>query len=247
MIRANCRSRFTADDFAFITATLSKGPQNRVALTELLTDEDVRDQILDHELLFSAIVRNSGLSNISPFLYFYVLTRKAFLEHKIPDRDMADYVACMLAEFCSTKRAHTISKYHQKLYHYLTDLMCDFIDASSYEAFLMRSHVGNYALFMTGIFPDYVYRKATYGRRAPGFDYYEKMGSNSYRWAAQHKLATKYSLVQTLSNLAEQFRYVRIALNRLADDYIALDKQGERMDKMLRQIFFGNPNKRTDS
>ncbi|MFQ6113430.1 MAG: hypothetical protein ACE5NG_04990 [bacterium] len=240
MIRANCREKFTAEDFSFIVDSLAEDRKNKVALTDLLTDEQTRDEVLDHELLFQKVIRRTGFSKISPNLYFYILTRRVFLEHSLDDRNMADYVASMLAEFCSVRRTHSISNFHTKMYHYLADMMMDFIDASSWEAFLIRSHMGNYALFLTGIFPDYVYRKSTYGRKAPGFDYYEKMGSSSYRWASQHKLAMKYSLVEILANLAQQFRHVRIALNKLTDNYMVIDERAEDMDKMLRQIFFGN-------
>lgn len=240
MIRANCREKFTAEDFSFIVETLSRDTKNKVALTKLLTDEETRDAVLDHEILFQKVREKKGFSKISPYLYFYILTRRAFLEYKIDNRNITDYVASMLAEFCSIKRAYSISHYHTKAYYYLTDMMIDFLDASSLEAFLIRSHMGNYALFLTGIFPDYVYRKSTYGRKAPGFDYYEKMGSSSFRWASQHKMAIKYSLVEILSNLAERFRHIRIALNRLADKYMVIDERPEDMDKMLRKIFFGN-------
>lgn len=241
MIRANCREKFTADDFQFIAETLGRDSGNKVALTDLLSDMETRDLVLDNEQLFERVVDRSSLTRISPYLYFYILTRRVFMENQLDDRNMADYVASMLAEFCSNRRAHTISPAHEKEYHYLTDMMVDFVESSSsYEAFLLRSHLGNYALFMTGIFPDYLYRKSTYGRKAPGIDYYEQMGSRSYEWASQHRMAIKYRLVEILANLAQYFRHVRIALNKLTDNYIHLDEKPERLDKMLRQIFFGN-------
>ncbi len=238
MIQANCRNNFTADDFSFIREILAKDQQNKVALSELLTDEDMRDHILDHDLLFRRVLESGSFTRISPYLYFYVLSRRALLEYEIHDREMADYIGSMLAEFGSASRAFSPSKRHDTQYHYLVDMLDDFIDASSWEAFLLRSHLGNYALFMTGMFPDYIYRKATYGRKSPGFDYYEKMGSSSYQWAAQHKYAVRYRLVEILSNLASMFRQVRIALNKLADEYIVLDERPDSMDKMLRKIFF---------
>lgn len=242
MIKVDCRNNFTAEDFDFIVETLTTDKKNRLALTDLLTDPSTRDAVLDHKLLFEKIIERSSFSRISPYLYFYVLTRRVFMEAKIEERNIADYVATMLAEFCVMSRVHRISKDHSKPYHYFTDMMIDFLDASSIEAFLIRSHMGNYALFMSGIFPDYIYRKSTYGRRAPGFDYYEQMGSTSYRWAAQHRMAMKYRLEEILSKLAQQFRRARLALNRLADEYIVLDDRPESMDKMLRQIFFGGEN-----
>lgn len=239
MIRDNCRDKFTHEDLTFIAETLARDGSNKTALHDLLTDADSRDRILDDPQLFHTIVQATGFSKISPYLYFYILTRRSFLENDIDDRNVTDYVACLLAEFCYLSRVHTISKQHTKSYHYLTDMMLDFVDARSHEAFLIRSHLGNYALFMTGVFPDWIYNKATYGRRAPGFEYYERMGSSSYRWASKHQLALKYSLAEILAKLADSFRPVRIALNTLADNYIVLDQRPDRLDKMLRQIFFG--------
>lgn len=240
MIRANCRERFTAKDFDFIVEVLGKSSRDKVALTELLTDSGTRDEVLDHEVLFQQVTQKPGFAQISPYLYFYVLTRRVLTEFNLEDRNVADYVASMLSEFCSAKRSKTISHGHTKTYDYLTDMMVDLTNASSYEAFLLRSHLGNYALFLTGIFPDFVYRKSTYGRKAPGFDYYEEMGSRSFHLASRHSVAAKYSLEEILAKLAQHFRHVRIALNRLTDEYLKMDERPERLDKMLRQIFYGS-------
>ncbi len=240
MIRANCRKRFTEADFEFIANTLAKDDSSKHALlSELLTDAHSLDLILDDEALLKKIVKTHYLSQISPFLYFYVLTRRVFRDNDIEDRDIADYVACMLAKFSSTQRAHNISGAHDRNYEYIVDMLEDTLDASSFDAFMIRSHIGNYALFMTGVFPDYIYRRATYGRRAPGFEYYEEMGSSSYRWASQHRIALSYSLVEILATLSERFRTVRLALNELADNYVQLDARPPGLDKMLRQIFYG--------
>ncbi len=240
MIQANCRNRLTEDDFKYISEALARDSRKRrVALVELLTDPETRDAILDDADLCASVGDKSRAINVSPFLYFYLLTRHAFLQHGLSERDLADYVASMLAQFSTTRRAHSASHLHDKKYHYLVDLMNDSLQASSFEAFLLRSHIGNYALFMTGIFPDRVYYKATYGRKAPGFDYYEQMGSSSYRWASQHSLAAKFCLTEVLTRLAESFHTVRVALNQMADEHMNLDRRPSGMDKVMRQILFG--------
>lgn len=245
MIKADCRNKFSVDDFEFVVDALSTDAKNKVALTELLTDEECRDQILDHDQLFEQVTQKTGFTSISPYFYFYVLSRRAFLDFDIDDRDLTDYVASMLAEFSNVKRSTTVSPLHDKSYYYFTDMMQDFVDAPPPDDFLIRSHMGNYALFMTGFYPDYIFRKSTYGRKAPGFDYYEEMGSSSFRWASKHTMATKLSLEDILANLSERFRQVRLALNQISDEYISLDDRADYMDKMLRQIFYGptdNPN-----
>ncbi len=243
MIQANCRDRFTAEDFRFISEVLSHNTETkRAALIRLLSHPQTRDVILDDRSLFAGITGHASFQQVSPFLYFYLLTRHVFLQYEIMDRMSADYVACMLAQFCSAKRTWTISHAHDRRYEYFVDMMSDSLQASSFEAFLLRSHIGNYALFMTGIFPDRIYCKSTYGRRAPGFDYYEKMGRSSFRWASQHKLAVRFSLEGILAGLAERFSTIRMALNQIADEYMHIDERTPGMDKVMRQILFGRGN-----
>ena len=83
MIKADCRNKFSVDDFEFVVDALSKDAKNKVALTELLADEESRDQILDHDLLFKQVTQNTAFSSISPYFYFYVLSRRAFLDFDI--------------------------------------------------------------------------------------------------------------------------------------------------------------------
>ena len=104
MIRANCRDRFTAEDFSFIVATLGKSRADSVSLTALLSDQDTRDSILDHELLFQAILSATANLSISPQLYFYVLTRHVLKESGLPDRRLCDYIASLLETFSRTAR-----------------------------------------------------------------------------------------------------------------------------------------------
>ncbi len=238
MIQANCRSQLTAEDFTFITKALAGDEQNRVALSALLCDEEMRDDILDHEALFRTICTSDKLTAISTHLFFYVMIRHAFRDYQIADRDLADYVASMLAEFSGGRQAYNPLQ-SQKEYHYLVDIMLDAAETTSdMEAFLLRSHLGNYSLFLTGIFPDYINHQALY-KRAPGFDYFEKMGRSSYYWASRHEFATRYGLVNILTALAEQFRLVRQALNCVSDDCLVTDIRPDDLDTILRRIFYG--------
>ena len=104
MIRANCRDRFTAEDFTFIVKTLGKSRADAVSLTALLSDQDTRDSILDHDLLFQAILSETAHLSISPQLYFYVLTRHVLKESGLPDRCLCDYIASLLETFSRTAR-----------------------------------------------------------------------------------------------------------------------------------------------
>src|SRR6266404_660463 len=99
MIQANCRDRFTAEDFEFVTRTLATSPEGKVSLVELLTDEEARNSVLDHDVLARAIVSQNGQLAMSPQLYFYVLTRRVRREAPLEDRQLSDYIASLLEKF----------------------------------------------------------------------------------------------------------------------------------------------------
>ena len=99
MIRANCRERFTAADFDFVVKSLSRSAQDSTTLVDLLTDDEARDAILDHPLLFERILEHGAPLHISPQFYFYVLIRHVLKETGVADCATSDYVASLLERF----------------------------------------------------------------------------------------------------------------------------------------------------
>jgi hypothetical protein len=104
---------------------------------------------------------------------------------------------------------------------YLCDLLLALRTADSSRAFLLRTHAGNYALFLTGIFPESIERRSRRG--APDTSYYEEIGRTSFRLASQHRVARECQLAEIFQHLADEFRRVRLALNDLAERLINVD------------------------
>jgi len=225
MIQANCRDRFTAEDFTFIVRTLGKSRADSVSLTALLSDQDTRDCILDHDLLFQAILSDTAQLSISPQLYFYVLTRHVLKESGLPDRRLCDYIASLLESFSRSARlkspAAAAADGSAQPIQYLSDMMLALRNASPVQTFLIRAHAGNYSLFLSGIFPGTVQRRSERG--APDFSYYEDLGRMNYKVVAGHSFARTADLRDIYGTLAEQFRNVRLALNRLSDSLLNID------------------------
>ncbi|GAA4314030.1 hypothetical protein [Nibribacter koreensis] len=214
MVLANCRAQFTATDFDFIARILSKQGARHVSLIELLSDPDCRDEMLDHAALPKALLTQVGQVSVSQQLYFYVLARTVLRRQNIEDRDLADYIASLLWQFSTTQRMHSI---HEKLPHrfkYIIDMLEALTNASAAEAFLIRVHIGNYALFLSGMFQAWIERRQQRG--APDQSFYEEVGRSSFRLAATHKLAYELELAEVYSQLAQGFRNARLALNELA-------------------------------
>lgn len=223
MIQANCRARFTASDFEFIVRTLGRRPSEAVSLSELLSDMETRDTILDNEELVRGLLDQPGALTISSHLYFYVLTRHVLKKAGFTDRKLCDYIAAVLEGFSGTGQMRVPSQEDGQARIYVTDLLLALQKANPQETFLIRSHVGNYTLFVTGIFHENVSHRSRNG--APDFSFYEEMGRTNFKVASSHQAAKRADLVQIYGQLAEAFHEVRIALNHLSDELLNLDEE----------------------
>src|SRR5438067_2259101 len=222
MIRANCRDRFTAEDFHFIVKTLGKSRSDAVSLSALLSDTDTRDSILDHELLVHAILSHDNCAHlrISPQLYFYILIRHVLKQ--TCDRRQCDYLASLLETFSRTARMKSPANGDGAPLQYLSDMLLALRNASPVQTFLIRAHVGNYSLFLSGIFHENVQRRSQQ-RGAPDFSFYEDVGRMNYKVVAGHEVARTADLSDIYASLAERFHEIRVALNRLSDELLNID------------------------
>jgi hypothetical protein len=220
VIRANCRERFTAADFDFVVSALARSPTDHVSLVDLLSDADTRDSVLDNPGLVQAILSNAGHLRISSQFYFYVLTRHVLQQAGIRDRKLCDYVASLLEAFsrASVLRAPQSA---EPIREYISDMLIALQRVTPAQAFLLRAHVGNYSLFLSGIFHENMQRRRLRG--GPDVKFYEQVGRTNYQLVASHATARRCELDQVFEELADRFCDVRCALNRLSDQLLNLD------------------------
>ncbi|MEO5719258.1 MAG: hypothetical protein ABIR29_11920, partial [Chthoniobacterales bacterium] len=215
MITANCRARFTAADFQFIVRTLARSPNDSVSLVDLLGDEETRDAVLDQPRLVEAILSQGGQLAISSAFYFYILARHVLRRAGINDRKLCDYVASLLETFSRTGVLGAPHGGPEQGQQYLSDMLIALTRASAAETFLLRAHVGNYSLFVSGIFHENAQRRSRRG--APDLEFYEKIGRTNYQLVAAHSTAKRCALNDVFEELADRFHEVRLALNHLSD------------------------------
>jgi hypothetical protein len=221
MIRANCRERFTAADFDFVVSTLARSRTDHVSLVELLSDAETRDSVLDSPRLVDAILSNAGHLRISSHFYFYVLARHVLRDVGIIDRKLCDYVASLLETF---SRVNGLAAPHlgdDRGRQYVSDMLIALTRATPEQAFLLRAHVGNYSLFISGIFHENTQRRSLRG--APDLAFYEQIGRTNYQLVSSHATARRCELSGVYGELADRFHEVRLALNRLSDSLLNLD------------------------
>ena len=222
MLKANCRGRFTADDFQFVVNVLSKSRADAVPLAKLLADESTRDCVLDHDLVYKALLDDTSFLRVSPDFYFYVLTRRVLTQSGIDDRSLTDYIAAVLVEFGRRAVAQNDQRTAPLFAHpYISDLLMIMAKAGPWERLMIRAHVGDYSLFISGIFADRV-RAQCELRGGPGIKFYEEVGGGSYLAAGTDRLADETEHRAVYRRLGGAFREVRRALNHLSADILHL-------------------------
>ena len=222
MIQANCRARFTAADFQFIVQTLARSPNDQVSLVDLLSDAETRDAVLDNPRLVEAILSQTGQLTISSPFYFYVLARHVLQRAQIADRKLCDYIGSLLETFSRANGLRSPHSDDECSRQYISDMLIALTRATPEQTFLLRAHVGNYSLFISGIFHENTQRRSLRG--APDIEFYERVGRTNYQLVASHEAARRCELTDVFSGLASRFHEVRLALNELSDRLLHLDE-----------------------
>ncbi|HKJ93513.1 MAG TPA: hypothetical protein VJ957_10105 [Longimicrobiales bacterium] len=234
MILPNVRASFGRMEAGFILGILSRANSGaRRDLDDRLRDEGF-DGILDDPRTLNAVLTEPRARGLTPGLFFYVLVRHALLESGVDDRTLADYIAAMLLEFASGDRAYRIDASDGDTYFYLVDIVGAMGSAKGRRAFLLQAHLGDFALWLSGLFPDAIVAR-TLRRGAPGLEYYEEMGSAGYRLAASARQAGDSGLDAVYRHCAAAFPDVRTALNRISDRYL-FRTRGDSVNRLLRQV-----------
>jgi len=234
MIQPNCRIQFTAEDIDFITEVLGTKTAAAGWLVKLLADPETRDLILDDDALFRALLEQTGCLRVSHHFYFYVLVRNVLRRAGIEDRNVADYVAEMLTDFSRVEQSHCIVPGSASPLNYFFEMLAALRTADDRTSFLLRAHIGNHSLFLSGVFPERIRHRAE-SRGFPDLKYYQEIGRTNYRVASDHRLARKYELAPIFYSLSENFEPARRALNDLSERIFSLGDNDQFAHALIGQ------------
>jgi hypothetical protein len=216
MILANTRQHLTRNDAQLAMRVLARGSDSELNALETRLANDGIDAILDDPALPIALVRSSTGAHASLPLFTYVMVRHALRRLGEGDRSLADYLSALVVHFGMRDRSARVGESDDQIYAALTDLLNDVNDPDARRSFLVRAHLGNYALWLSGIFPDFVEQRR-WNRGGPQLEYYEEMGRRGFQLAAEHRLAEEHGLAPLYAAAADRFGLLRLALNSLSD------------------------------
>jgi hypothetical protein len=212
---------------------LSRGSARRRAYLERRLATEGPDPLLDAPDLLERLLAVRTVLVPSEALFFYVLVRHALRQAGIDDRELADYLAALLLDFGQRDRAWRIDWNDDQRHRYLVDILADLEVSAGERRFKVMLHLGNYALWLSGLFPDYI--AARHLRKAgPDVTYYDALGRRGFGMASDHALATEYGLAALLRTVSERFPSVRGALNGVSDRVFFPGLQST--DRVLREM-----------
>lgn len=195
--------------------------------------EEGPDALWDDPRLPGALAASRDLRRPSAALFFYAVLRRLLLDLGCDDRSVTDYCAAMVLAFGRGDRAYRTHECDENRHAYLVDLVEEAGRADGEHQFLVRMHVGNFSLWLTGIFPDYIAARRT-RKGGPTLRYYETMGRSGFLLASDHRLAEQLGLDQVLRSAADRFGELRLALNRMSDTMMF--PTAHSADRLMRQV-----------
>lgn len=233
MILANVRRELTRGDAQLLLRLAARGSAAEYDRAETVLREQGIDALLDDPQVLNGLLTSRQGAHASPQLVSYVMVRHALLDMGEQDRVLADYVSRVMLDFGIRDRAHRIARSDDERYETLAALAVDIESGDPRRSFLARAHLGNYALWLSGIFPDHIeYRH--HRRGGPDLDYYEVMGRRGFTLAAEHRLAAEHGMTSLFQKVAGAFSKLRVALNRVSDELL-FPMRGSP-DRLMRQV-----------
>jgi hypothetical protein len=181
------------------------------------------ESLLDSNYVCRAMLdRTVAWLDVSPRLFFNVMLRHALPRQRTSaERRAINYVANVLALFVDARRVVRVAPGDDQTYEYLVDLITEAAGSGPEREFLVHCHIGNYALFLSGVHAQAIEHRHRYRRRPVSLDYYRNTGRSFYATAARNWRAQRYGLRDVFQQLSHRFDYYRDGLDRMARERLA--------------------------
>jgi hypothetical protein len=147
-------------------------------------------------------------SPVAPSLkrFFDRLVRRSLEDLRMGGDPAADYLAGLLARFARTDQLYALRGAAGRPLESVVEMLLEVqrsweFDQPHFNPFRerdVRQHIGDYTLFMTGIFPERVAREA-------GTTFYIAQGKRAYQFVSEHARASSAGATAPYRRLADRF------------------------------------------
>jgi hypothetical protein len=175
---------------------------------------------------YPAIVTTSPARTISPNHPLRRLFTDLVHREINTDSEIAAYVANLLVDFTHIDRLYRIRNARGKRLEEVGEMLVEsnpLLNAPSFgREREVRKHIGDFTLFLTGMFPEYVAALPRRGLRLDSVIDYIKAGKESYRVVAAFDQFEYRQAALLFRRLADQFEYGVYGLNQVKTRLAAL-------------------------
>ncbi len=171
--------------------------------------------------------------HLKPFFKTYTL--RAFKSLNLGDELIIDYISDMLADFARVDNLYRIRNLNKERIETVTEMLLLLMEGEEvrnrreFER-RIKKHIGDYTLFMTGIFREYVQRKSL-------LDFYKSSGKSSYMdvYEIDRMMLKDRSLI--FRELSEGFEKYSEAIYYMKKIYFYMERVPSGYEAILREIF----------
>lgn len=198
-----------------------KGEPEHAANLLLDMPSTLESLLSSRHVVDSVLKQNALLLGISPFLLFSVLLRQELPDHRSRlDRQVLNYLANVLSLFVQKGRVNQVTSQDKDSYEYIVDMLAAANQADTIRRFQIHAHIANYALFLTGLFHEWLTHRHRYHKSLLGVDVYRDYARTYYYEAANNPWASKYDIQQVFRKIAQGYDTYVAALNRISRQHM---------------------------
>ncbi len=166
--------------------------------------------------------------------FFAPMVRRAFWELGLTEREIIDYVADVLSTFAHSDRLYRLRSIEGKPIDRVVEILSEVFTSATGRSSVewqreLRKYVGDYTLFMSGLFRSHVSRGGYLG-------YYLEEGQRSYWRVSEFDLALYRTGFLLFQELSKNFEFYSGALDYLRNAYFAPSPGHDPFAAFLRQI-----------
>ncbi len=152
--------------------------------------------------------------------FFQKLTLLCFKQLLIENHVIAEYVSSLLVRFAHTEQLYKVRNAQGERLEFIIDLMMEANTSldlqndrfSPFREREVRQHIGDYTLFMTGIFREFVEKNSS-------LKYYMDQGKISYSSVSEFDRLAENQGANLFQNLSDRFEVYSWALNYMKKFY----------------------------
>jgi len=169
-----------------------------------------------------SIGRNHPLSR----LFAELVARRFYRDVQVREPRVVDYVSALLTEFTHVDSLYRVRNARGQRLEDVGEMLIESdprLQAASFDRErAVRKHIGDYTLFLTGLFPEYVASLSRRGIRLDAFIDYVKVGRESYHIVSSFDQFEYRDEAPLFRQLAESFELCVHGLNLVKRDLEAL-------------------------